>query len=379
MQDENVTSKNFEFGYSPSLDGLRGIAIIAVMAFNGHVAGMRGAFLGVDMFFALSGFLITCVLLQGYSQTSGIGLKTFYLRRAFRLLPALFGLIVFCIAYALLFQQGENASATLNGVLYTLFYVANWAQAPPFEPGIGPLSHAWSLSVEEQFYIVWPLLLLVLLKLNRKAITVAVLLILITASILTSVLMWDQGVPHLRMYFGSDTRAHQLLIGCLAALLLSWGSLRATQNLGKFLHAASAFSVVGILLSFSFARHTGAFVYNGGFALVSLGTTILILDLLLFPSGMSRVLELRPLVWIGKISYGLYLWHYPIFEASRQVFEGRLHPILYSAIGVAGTVMVATASYYLVEQPLLSFGRRFGTKNRSSHRLTVTGQPAESV
>ncbi len=357
--DDQADSAGFQLGYVPALDGLRGISIIAVMAFNGHMLWMQGGFVGVDIFFVLSGFLITSLLVQGYRRTSRMGFKNFYFRRALRLLPALVLLMLFCVAYALILQPADKAAITLKGVLYTLFYVANWVQVPPNEPGIGALSHAWSLSVEEQFYIVWPLVLLILLKLRNKVAVLAILSALIGVSILSSVWMWHQNVPYLRMYFGSDTRAHELLIGCVAALLLSWGTFKRTTGLRRGFHVLSAISLAGIVLSFFLARHYGAFVYNGGFALISVGTAVLILDLLLFPSALSRVFEFAPLVWIGKISYGLYLWHFPIFEASRKVFEGRMNPILFEVIGVAATMLVATASYYLLEQPFLRLRGRF--------------------
>jgi peptidoglycan/LPS O-acetylase OafA/YrhL len=348
----------FELRYTPALDGLRGVAILAVMAFNGHVAWMRGGFVGVDMFFALSGFLITCVLLQGYGRTSSIRFKEFYFRRALRLLPALFGLIVLCVVYALIFQEGEGTTATLKGVVFTLLYVANWAQVPPNPPGIGALSHAWSLSVEEQFYIVWPLLLFLLLKLKSRTLVVAILCALISISILTSVLLWNTGAPHLRMYFGSDVRAHELLIGCIAALLLSWGIFEPTRRLRLTLHAASAASLAVLFVSFYFVRANAGFVYNGGFALVSIGTAVLILDVLLFPSRLSHLFEFAPLVWVGKISYGLYLWHFPVFEASKRLFDGRMSPFFSGLIGVGLTVLVATVSFYWLEQPLRKLGRR---------------------
>lgn len=379
-QTADSTFEHFKFEHSPALDGLRGVAILAVMAFNGNVAWMRGGFLGVDMFFALSGFLITCVLLQGYVKTSSIGLKNFYYRRALRLLPALFALMIAVVGYALLLQPADKAALTLKGVLYTFLYVANWTQVPPyFSPGIGPLSHAWSLSVEEQFYIVWPLLLLILLKLKNKTVTVAVLCGLIAASILTNILLWNANAPHLRMYFGSDTRAHQLLIGCTAALLFAWGAIRPTQRLRLPLHVASAIGALGILFAFYFARHNTAFVYNGGFALAALATTLLILDVLLFPSLLSRAMEFRPLVWIGRISYGLYLWHYPIFEASRRLLEGRTSPVVYQLVGLILTFLVAAASFYFLEQPFLRMRRRFDGEKKSGDLVAVSSRPVESV
>jgi peptidoglycan/LPS O-acetylase OafA/YrhL len=345
-------------GYRPALDGLRGISILAVIGFNSHLSWLRGGFVGVDVFFVLSGFLITALLVQEHSRISRIRIKDFYMRRAVRLLPALFVLILFCIAYALLFQAPESASVTLKGVLYTLFYVANWAQIPPSPPGIGALSHAWSLSVEEQFYIVWPLVLLVLLKLKIRGLVFAVLTIFIATSIFLNVWFWHTGVPHLRMYFGTDTRANEILIGCVVALLLCWGVLKDTERLKWILHAASILCVGTLFISFISYRHNEAFVYNGGFVLISAATGLLIIDVLLFPSIISRCLEFAPLVWIGKVSYGLYLWHFPVFEVSRKLLEGRIDPVPHQVVGFITTLLVAAASYYLLEQPLLRLKRR---------------------
>ncbi|MGH9947838.1 MAG: acyltransferase family protein [Pyrinomonadaceae bacterium] len=366
----------FQLGYEPSLDGLRGIAILVVMAFNGKLLWMRGGFIGVDIFFVLSGFLITALLVQGYQKTGSMGFKNFYFRRALRLLPALFLLMLFCIAYALFFQPADKAAVTLNGVLYTLFYVANWVQVPPYLTSIGVLSHAWSLSVEEQFYIVWPLLLLLLLKLKSKGFVIGILLCLIGISVLLNVWFWNAGVPYIRMYMGSDTRANELLIGCLAALLLLWGILRPTDRLKWAFHAASLISIAGILLSFFLLSFKGGFVYNGGFALISIGTAVLILDFLLFPSRLSRLFEFAPLVWLGKISYGLYLWHFPIFEGSKKFFEGRMNPEVYQVIGVVAALLAAAASYYLIEQPFLRLRRHFKTNEPMGPMMPVSTQSA---
>lgn len=369
---------HFQFGYIPALDGLRGIAILVVMAFNGHFFGMQGGFVGVDIFFVLSGFLITSLLVQDYRRTFRIGLKNFYFRRALRLLPALFALMLFCVLFVLILQP-DKVSNTLKGVLYTMFYVANWAQSPPMEAGIGPLSHAWSLSVEEQFYIVWPLILLGLLRIKSKGVVLAILISLISVSVAINIWLWQSQVPFLRMYFGSDTRSHELLIGCVAALLMSWGVFQNAQHLRGAFHAAAIFSFVGIVLSLFLIRHNTAFVYNGGFALISIGTAILILDMLLFPSMLSRGFEFAPLVWIGKISYGLYLWHYPIFEATRRLLEGRVPPLVYQITGVVTTVVVATASFYLLEKPFLKLRRRFSTENTGGPGLIPQSQTAAGI
>lgn len=370
---------DFRLGYVPALDGVRGIAIIAVMAFNGQLLWMRGGFLGVDVFFTLSGFLITALLIQGYDPTTGMGLKNFYFRRALRLLPALLLLILFCIAYALLFQPSDKAANTLNGVFYSLFYVANWAQAPPNPPGIGPLSHTWSLSVEEQFYLVWPLLLLLLLRLNSKRLVILILLVLAVISVVLNVWFWQEGVPYLRMYFGTDTKANELLIGCIAALLLSWKFINPDTHLKPVFHSMALVGLGGIILAFVVARHYGAFVYNGGFTLIAIGTAVLILDILLYPSAISRCFEFPPLVWIGKISYGLYLWHYPVFEGMKRLFDGRMDPLLLQISGIVITFLIASSSYYFVERWFLKLKSRYKSDLSDAPLFGVSTRAAEGA
>lgn len=382
MVDSNNTNA-IQIGYLPSLDGLRGVSILAVMAFNTQPLFIKGGFVGVDIFFVLSGFLITTLLVQNFNRTSGIGLKHFYFRRALRLFPALFALLIFYAVYAFLFQPADKAVMTLKGELYTLFYVANWVQVPPNSTHMGGLSHAWSLSVEEQFYIIWPLFLLLLLKLKSKRVMILILLSLVTISVSLNVWFWQTGVPYLRMYFGSDTRANEILIGCIAALLLSWGTFQRIESskwAGQFnwvkwtFHSMALVSILGIVLSFFVLHHYDAFIYNGGFALISIGVSFIILDLVLFPSPISRVFEFAILAWIGRISYGLYLWHFPVFEASRQLFEGRTNAIFYKVFGLVVTFMVAAASFYFLEQPFLKLRRRFSFQDTAAQPL-LTHQP----
>jgi peptidoglycan/LPS O-acetylase OafA/YrhL len=311
-------SNEFRLGYRPSLDGIRGVSILVVLAFNAQLSFVRGGFIGVDLFFVLSGFLISSLLVQEYHQTSRISLKNFYYRRALRLLPALFALMLFVSVFAAILQQNEKAVTTWKGVIYTILYVANWAQSGPDGAGIGALSHAWSLSVEEQFYLVWPLFLILLLKsrLNRVGIS-AVLILMIAASIAWSTFLWHEGTNYLRIYFGSDTRASQLLIGCLTALILHWNLVPKTKVVRNVLRLTSIVMVAAFGYVIVTLQSDSGFLYCGGFALIAAGTAALITDVLLFPSPISRVLEFRPLVWLGKVSYGLYLWHFPIFEGSR--------------------------------------------------------------
>jgi peptidoglycan/LPS O-acetylase OafA/YrhL len=367
----------FEFGYSPALDGIRGIAILAVMAYNGRLPYARGGFIGVDIFLALSGFLITTLLIREYGRSAKLEIKNFYYRRALRLLPALFALMVVCIAYAALFQPRDKAVLTFQGVLYTLFYVANWVQIGQEASGIGALSHAWSLSVEEQFYLIWPLLLILLLKsrMNRLGIA-AVLSLLIAISIGWSTLLWQNGHNYLRMYFGSDTRACELFIGCLAALILHWGLVPRTKSIRNALGLTSILALAGTVYAVVALEVHSAFLYRGGFALIAIGTAALIADVVLFRSTISRVLEFRPLVWLGKISYGLYLWHFPIFEGSRQALENRLNPFAYQGLRFGAVLIVASASFYLLEKPFLRLKGRY--RGTNALRLAASAELAPS-
>ena len=144
-------------------------------------------------------------------------------------------------------------------------------------------------------------------------------------------------------------------------------------------HSASIISLATILLSLFLVHYDGALVYNGGFTLISIGTAAVILDLLLFPSTLSRCFEFAPLVWIGKISYGLYLWHFPIFEASRRLFEGKTSPVFYQVAGLVFTFMVASASYYFLEQPFLKLRCRISKNDPTTHLLSVPTRMTESA
>ena len=359
----------FELGYRPWLDGFRGLSILAVMAFNGHLSYAQGGFIGVDLFFVLSGFLITSLLVQEYYRTSTISVRSFYYRRALRLLPALFALLLCYSAYAALFQPREKAIAEWKGVFYTLFYAANWAQIGFKAGALGTLSHAWSLSVEEQFYILWPLILIVLLKVGKKSLIVAVLVLSAVASLAWTAWLWSHTPNYLRMYLGSDTRANELLIGCLTGFLVTWKSFPQSKPIKFCLHVMSAISIVAILYAVYAARYYSGFVYNGGFTLISLGAAVIIIDMIVFPSFLLRIFEIKPLVWIGKISYGLYLWHLPIFEVWRQTFEGRVSPFVFTALRLGSVLLVAATSYYVLEIPFLKLRRRYNQASADETKL----------
>jgi peptidoglycan/LPS O-acetylase OafA/YrhL len=319
-------------GYHASLDGLRAIAVVLVMGFHFHVPGFAGGFIGVDIFFVLSGFLITRLLLDEHVATGTIRLRRFYGRRALRLLPAL----ALLLAVTAPFVSRAWTIATAS-------YLANWFLALN-KLGTAPLSHTWSLAIEEQFYVVWPLLLLGLLRagLSRDAI-VRVVIALAALSCLAKILGCidpDAGT-WIRLYHGTDTRADALLIGCAAALLSTgepW--LPHVAARGVLVIAAGAIAYVTVtsnLRDLALYRH-------GELTLVALASAIVVTQLVARP---LRALELRPLVALGTISYGLYLWHHPIAYLDVPVVAK-----------VALSLAAAAASYLLVERRALALKRR---------------------
>jgi peptidoglycan/LPS O-acetylase OafA/YrhL len=352
------TAPPFTLGRRPGLDGVRAIAIAAVFAFHFRVAHSFGGYLGVDVFFVLSGFLITALLVQERTRKGGISLRAFYLRRARRLFPALYILLITVTVYAAVRPHQVENQTVRRDVLGSLFYVTNWINASVgFQP-VRMLSHTWSLAIEEQFYLLWPAIVVVLLW--RRAPRWAVVSVAIGGVVLSAVdraiLVHHYGnVP--RVAQGLDTRgAGGLLLGCTLGLLVAWRLIPAAAE--RF---AAPGAVVGLaLLIFAFvgpryadARTTA--VYYDGLPLVALGTALLIFGVLFAPSGIvTRVLSLPPMVWIGRVSYGLYLWHVPVSHIFRPSgisvgLEGNALRLFWLAV----TLLVVTASFYLVEQPIL--------------------------
>jgi peptidoglycan/LPS O-acetylase OafA/YrhL len=317
-------------GYHASLDGLRAIAVTLVVCFHLHVPGFGGGFIGVDIFFVLSGYLITRLLLDEYDATGTLRLRRFYARRALRLLPALAVLLAVTAPFV-----------TRAWIVASASYLANWYIAL-HRLGTAPLSHTWSLAIEEQFYIVWPVLLLGLLRarLSRDAIA-RVVIALAAISCLEKVLgSLDSDIASwVRLYHGTDTRADALLIGCAAALL-GTPRLPAVAARGLLVAAAGVIgyiAVTGSLSDLDLYRH-------GELTLVAIASAVVVTQLVERP---LRILELRPLVALGTISYGVYLWHHPIAYLDIPV-------VAKAVLGVAAAV----ASYYLVERRALRLKRR---------------------
>ena len=351
----------------PALDGVRAVAVALVLAGHGGIPGVSGGFLGVDVFFVLSGFLITSLLLDEQGRTGRIALAGFWIRRARRLLPALIVMVLAVVAARAVFPPEATATLRDNAVA-AFFWVANWAfvaqRTDYFSQGTppSPLQHTWSLGVEEQYYLLWPLLLIAVVAVVGARARWAVFALATAGAVgsaAAAILMAsDPGVN--RVYFGTDTRAQALLVGAAAAALLvrDWSVLTAGGTLIRTRWrrwVAGGLSVLGLAMLAALARFaTGsAGDFRAGLLLaVAVAAVLVVAPVALDQGGfVGRALACRPLVWLGAISYGVYLWHWPIFLAlngERTSWSGwRLF-----ALRCAATVAVAAASWWLLEQPI---------------------------
>lgn len=329
----------------PALDGLRGVAVVGVLAF--HLGHLRGGYLGVDLFFVLSGFLITSLLLVERDATGRIDLRAFWARRARRLLPALFLLIGAAALYAATDPSGLDAGRFRRDALATLGYVANW-QSITADHGYWDLfarpsllAHSWSLAIEEQLYVVWPLVVTVIIRWGRRPLAVATGLLAL-ASVVTMALVHAEGGDTTRAYFGTDTRAAAVLFGALVAL---WRpSARWLSVLG--LVAAAALAV-----AWATVDGTTSWLYEGGFALCSVAAAVVIASIAAQRGPLVRALELAPLRHLGLISYGVYLWHWPVFVVLTPEETGA-HGWPLLVLRLAVTLGIAELSYWLLELPI---------------------------
>ena len=351
----------------PALDGVRAVAVALVLAGHGGIPGVSGGFLGVDVFFVLSGFLITSLLLDEQGRTGRIALAGFWIRRARRLLPALIVMVLAVVAARATFPPEATATLRDNAVA-AFFWVANWAfvaqRTDYFSQGTppSPLQHTWSLGVEEQYYLLWPLLLIAVVAVIGARARWAVFALATAGAVgsaAAAILMAsDAGVN--RVYFGTDTRAQALLVGAAAAALLvrDWSVLTAGGTLIRTRWrrwVAGGLSVLGLLMLAVLAHFaTGsARDFRAGLLLaVAVAAVLVVAPVALDQGGfIARALAWRPLVWLGAISYGVYLWHWPIFLALNGERTGWSGWRLF-ALRCAATVAVAAASWWLLEQPI---------------------------
>ena len=348
--------------YMPGLDGLRALAVVAVIAYHSEIESVPGGFLGVEIFFVISGYLITALLLEEFNLNRGINLRQFWVRRARRLLPALFLYIGGSVAFA--YSMAEDVVPTKGEVLSTLGYVYNWfgifqeiSYTDVFERK-NFFHHLWSLAVEEQFYLLWPVLLLCLQKHINRKVTISLLILGITSS---AFLMWTMYQPFedpLRVYYGTDTRASGLLIGALLAYIWRPWSVEKSKLFpkGKDASFLVGIAAIGILvwanMHYTLLMPDADQLFRGGFLITSTVTAIVIACVVIPNSYLNSILGLAPFVWIGKRSYGLYLWHWPVFQLTRERVDVDINGWELFAVRMFVTLVLVEISYQCIERPI---------------------------
>ncbi|HEV7762975.1 MAG TPA: acyltransferase family protein [Acidimicrobiales bacterium] len=346
-------------GYQPALDGLRGLALLAIVVFHAQVAGVPGAFLSVSTFFTLSGFLITSVMLAQHRRTGSVAIRDFYGRRARRLLPAaLVAVAAITVATVLLDDSTQLVRLRADG-LASLLYVGNWRlvlagdsygaifQSPSL------FTHFWTLGIEEQFYLGFPLVVALVLAVgrgSRRVLAAAFAAGVVLSTAWSAVLVGSgtgSGID--RVYFGTDARLAELLVGCLAAVW--WARApRIGPRLARLLGAAGGAGLVAMLVLWHVADRTSTFFYRGGLVAYA-GLTVVVILAAIQPGGPVRtVLAWRPLVFVGTVSYGAYLLHWPILVALRLRTSWSTGVLL--VVGLALTMALAALSYRWIERPI---------------------------
>jgi len=350
--------------YVPGLDGLRALAVLAVIAYHVNLGWAQGGLLGVGIFFTLSGYLITDLLLGQQAAAGRLQLVDFWRRRARRLLPALFVMLVVVTCWVALLQpaqlpsmRGADAAAAL--------YVSNWwliAQNSSYFARFAaptPLGHLWSLAVEEQFYLIWPWLIVAALYLTRRLADqsrrrwlTAGTLALAAASAVAMAVLYHPGYDPTRVYDGTDTRAFALLIG--AALAIARPSRLLPADPGRrsrlLIDGAGVSGLVVIALLIWRTSQYSAFLYRGGMVLLSVATAAVVLAVVSPGGRLGTLLGWRPLRWLGVRSYGIYLWHYPIIVLTTPA-DGS-ETLLRGTLQVSASIAVAAVSWHFIEDPI---------------------------
>jgi peptidoglycan/LPS O-acetylase OafA/YrhL len=346
------------------LDGLRAIAVTTVILFHLTPGLLPGGYLGVDIFFVISGFLITTLLLRERAATGRIVLPSFWARRARRLLPAL-ALVVLASCSVALVIGGDVLVGIGRQVLGAATFSYNWlgitSDASYFDSTTPELfRNLWSLAVEEQFYLVWPLLIAALVLLKRRGWRLAIVTALALGSIAAMVSLALAGVDATRLYYGTDTHSFGLAIGAaLAILALDWSPrpLEWHRVPRQTLPVVGAVAIAALLALSWLLAEDSFWVFRGGLVVVAVLTALAIAGSVVPGSFLGRALDVLPLRVIGERSYGLYLWHWPAFILVTAAAPA-LDPWLIGGIALAITVLAASLSYRFVEQPIRRLGFR---------------------
>jgi peptidoglycan/LPS O-acetylase OafA/YrhL len=354
------------------LDGVRALAVLAVMAYHSALPGLRvGGSYGVDAFFVLSGFLITSLLLDETRARGTIGLVAFWGRRARRLFPALAVMLVVVDLYVTFVAPSGQYPGFRSDAFSVVAYFSNWhfvsvgSNYFAASSSQSLLTHTWSLAIEEQFYLAWPLVVLLLTRVVRQDPdrgARAVLAVSGGGALVSAgwmAYLYQAGASPSRLYYGTDTHAQVLLVGAALAAALRLRPSRALSPLGRMTSgAAGAVGVIGIGWMVTHVSSGSRAADRGGFLCFAILTAALLLSVVAHPAGiLARALSVRPLVYVGTISYGMYLWYFPLFDVITRAHTGlRGYPLF--AVRAAADLAAASASFYLVERPIRT-GRLF--------------------
>ncbi|UIJ69639.1 acetyltransferase (plasmid) [Bacillus cereus] len=352
--------------YMVGLDSLRGLAIMAVILYHINFNWMPGGFLGVTVFFVLSGYLITDILVTEWRKNKRIDLKEFWFSRARRLLPGMLVMLVITFAWIAIFHS-SLLETMRDDSLAALFYVSNWwyiyhklSYFDNFNQP-SPLNHFWSLAVEEQFYVVWPFIISLGLYYTKKRSRLILWICLGAAfSALAMAILYEPGTDPSRIYYGTDTRAFSLLIG--AALALIWPSAELTNKIipkARFiLDVVGGIALIIILVMFWKTNQYDAFLYRGGMVILSIATALLVANLAHPASRIAKFLRFRPLRWIGVRSYGIYLWHYPILTLTPPKVNTGDFSLIRAILQFILIIIIAQISWEFIENPIRQGGLR---------------------
>lgn len=372
-----MLNKRNNNGYITSLDGLRALAVLIVIAYHFSFSWAMGGFLGVDIFFVISGYLITDKVLSIQKNNQQFKFKEFYISRIRRLFPAALVMIISTFILVILFKRDLLSNIIGDGIS-SIFYVSNWwfifHKLSYFDSfgSLSPFKNLWSLSIEVQFYIIWPIILIIGYKLFKKRDKLArkVLGLAVLSAMLMGIL-YKPGTDPSRIYYGTDTRAFELLIGSFLAIICPMKIFIDRKTFLKkkiskqknTINITATISLIIFILCVVFVREYNIFLYRGGLFLISLNAAILIGCVCNPISYLYNIFSWKPLRWIGERSYGLYLWHYPIIVLSTPVYEIGNPSYLRVGLQLIITFIVADFSYNYIEMPIRKYGFKEVIKN----------------
>lgn len=362
----------------PGLDGLRALSVIAVIAYHLDLSWAPGGLLGVGIFFVLSGYLITDQIISRWQTDRRIDLKDFWIKRARRLLPAMFVMLAFTALWLMLFDRSRLA-ALQGDFLSVLLYFNNWwlifhnvSYFESFGPP-SPIGHLWSLAIEEQFYMIWPLVIIVGLRMapqRGKLIVMTLAGALISA--LAMALIYQPGIDPSRVYYGTDTRAFALLIG--AALAIACPSQSMTRDISQrsrnILDLSGVIGLLVIILMIWRTNEYGEFLYYGGLILLSILSALVIAVLSHPASRLAKFMGCKPLRWIGVRSYSIYIWHYPVIILTNPTVDTGGFDSVRVLLQLGASILLAALSWKYIEEPIRHglLGRIWARVGTRQHR-----------